>query len=45
LIAALSSVGRFKAAVFRWLLLALGAIVIGFGLNMLIRTLGGYLCR
>jgi len=45
LIAALSSVGRFKAVVFRWLLLVLGAIVIGFGLNMLLRTIGGYLGR
>jgi threonine/homoserine/homoserine lactone efflux protein len=45
LIAALSSIGRLKTAVFRWLLLALGAIVIGFGLNMLLRTLGGFLNR
>jgi len=42
-IAALSSVGRVKTAVFRWLLLVLGAVVIGFGLNMLIRTVGGCL--
>jgi len=43
LIAALSSVGRVKTAVFRWLLLVLGAVVIGFGLNMLLRTVGGCL--
>lgn len=43
LIAAVSSVGRFKSAVFRWSLLVLGAVVIGFGLNMLLRTVGDYL--
>jgi len=43
LIAGLSSIGRFKTPVFRWLLLILGAVVVGFGLNMLLRTIGGYL--
>lgn len=45
LIAALSSVGRFKTALFRWLLMVLGAAVIGFGLNMLLRTVSGCLVK
>lgn len=43
LIAGLASVGRLNPAVFRWLLIVLGAAVIGFGANLLIKTIGSFL--
>jgi threonine/homoserine/homoserine lactone efflux protein len=42
-IAGLASVGQLKTAVYRWLLIVLGAAVIGFGANLLIKTIGSFL--
>ncbi len=41
-IAGLSSIGRLKTGFFHWLLIVLGAAVIGFGMNMLIRAAGSF---
>ncbi len=38
-IAALSSLGRVQTKIHRWLLLALGAMVIWFGISMIMKTL------